>query len=213
MTNGLYVWSRFIIERSHCTAIFKMKYTSNHTDAQLIQGCLRKDRLAQQFLYRRYYGKLLGIGMRYTGDRSEADDVLNRAFLKIFNNLQQYQHTGSFQGWMSTIVFNTALDYVRGKAKYREVMDFNPNGFQEGKAGIHPDVIEQLFAEDLYRAIQELPIHARTVFSLYVIDGYNHREVAELLGIKESTSKYHLAEARKKLQQRLVHHQPNRLRI
>lgn len=186
-----------------------MAYTINSTDQDLIQGCLRKDRMAQQFLYRRYYGKLLGIGMRYTSDKEEATDVLNRAFMKIFNKLDQYKPTGSFKSWMTSIVFNTAIDYVRSKTKYREVMDFNV----EKEMEVNPVVIDQLFAEDLYREIQELSIHARTVFSLYVIDGYKHREIAELLKISENTSKYHLAEARKTLQKRLSKYNPNRIRI
>jgi len=186
-----------------------MKLTNHSTDQELIKACIRQDRRGQQLLYQRYYGKLLGICMRYTGHKEEATDVLNRAFFKIFQKLDQYKETGPFGGWLSKIVFHTAIDYVRTQAKYREVIDYN----SEKEMEINPEVIDQLYAEDLYKAIQELPIHARTVFSLYVVDGYKHREIGELLKISEQTSKYHLAAARKTLQQKLSQYNPNRIRI
>jgi len=186
-----------------------MKLSQHSEDRDLIAGCIRRERRAQQCLYRRYYGKLLGICMRYTSHREEAEDVLNRAFLKIFEKIDQYEATGPFGGWLAKIVFHTAIDYVRSQTKYREVMDFN----SEKEMDVNPEVIDKLFAEDLFKEIQKLPSHARTVFSLYVIDGYKHREIGALLKISEQTSKYHLATARKALQQRLAHYNPNRIRI
>lgn len=186
-----------------------MKLTNHSTDQELIKACIRQDRRGQQLLYQRYYGRLLGICMRYTGHKEEATDVLNRAFFKIFQKLVKYESKGSLGGWMAKIVFHTAIDYVRSQAKYREVMDYN----SEKEMEINPSVIDQLYAEDLYKAIQQLPIHARTVFSLYVVDGYKHREIGELLKISEQTSKYHLAAARKTLQQKLSKYNPNRIRI
>lgn len=172
-----------------------MHYTIHSTDADLIKGCRQKDRLAQKYLYKRYYGKMLGICMRYTNHKEEAIDVLNRAFLKVFQNLGKYEETGALGGWIARIVFRTAIDYVRSTVKYREVMDYNT----ERENSIGADAIEQLYAEDIYKLIQELPPTNRAVFSLYVIDGYKHREIAELLKIKLNTSKWHLAEAKKQL--------------
>ena len=177
-----------------------MKLTNHSTDQELIKACIRQDRRGQQLLYQRYYGKLLGICMRYTGHKEEATDVLNRAFFKIFKKLDQYESTGPFGGWLSKIVFHTAIDYVRTQAKYREVMDYN----SEKEMEINPAVIDQLYAEDLYKSIQELPIHARTVFSLYVVDGYKHREIADLLGISINTSKSQLILARKRMRELLT---------
>ena len=172
-----------------------MKYSVQSPDDDLIKGCLKKHRLAQKYLYQKYYGRLLGIGMRYTGHKEEAIDVLNRAFLKIFKNLKHYKPSGSFSGWMAKIVWNTAIDYVRSQAKYRKVMRYE---ITYDKA-ISMKVMDELIAEDLYKKIQQLPLASRSVFSLYVIDGYKHREIADLLNISIGTSKWHLADAKRKL--------------
>ena len=185
-----------------------MKYSIHSTDEELIRGCRQQNRLAQKYLYQRYYGKMLGIGMRYTSQRSEAEDVLNRAFLKVFNSIHKYKPTGSFSGWIARIVFNTAIDYVRQHTHYREVMDFNVQRDQS----IGAEAIDRLFAEDLYRAIQQLPATSRAVFSLYVIDGYKHREIGEILEIKLNTSKWHLAEARKMLKEGLKNYHRSKMR-
>ncbi|MEM8906996.1 MAG: sigma-70 family RNA polymerase sigma factor [Bacteroidota bacterium] len=185
-----------------------MHYSSNSPDDVLIRGCRRKDRLAQKYLYQRYYGQMLGICMRYTAQRSEAEDVLNRAFLKVFTAIHQYEPTGSFGGWIARIVFRTAIDYVRQHTRYREVMDYN----LEKEPEIEAEVIDQLFAQDLFQIIQQLPATTRAVFSLYVIDGYKHREISELLAIKVNTSKWHLAEARKMLQQALKNYHRSKMR-
>jgi len=133
--------------------------------------------------------------MRYTKDREEADDVMNRSFLKVFNSFEKYEDQGSLSGWIAKIVFNTSIDFIRQRAKYQEVMDFN----SEKEVTIAAEVIDQLFAEDLFHEIQKLPDTTRTVFSLYVIDGYKHREIAELLKINVNTSKWHLANGKKQL--------------
>ena len=172
-----------------------MTYSIQSPDNLLIQGCIKKHRLAQKYLYQKYYGRLLGIGMRYTSHREEAIDVLNQAFLKIFKNIHQYKPTGSFSGWMAKIVLRTAIDYVRGQVKYRQVMQYEV----EYEMAISSKVIDDLIAEDLYQYIQQLPPASRSVFSLYVIDGYKHKEIAELLQISIGTSRWHLAEAKKQL--------------
>jgi len=182
-----------------------MQYSKHSTDEELIQGCRQKNRLAQKYLYQRFYGKMLGISMRYTKQKSEAVDVLNQAFLKVFEKIDLYEPTGSFSGWIARIVFNTSIDFVRRNTLYKEVMDFNT----EKETAMDAEIIDRLFAEDLYQVIQQLPTTSRTVFSLYVIDGYKHREIAELLNISANTSKWHLAEARKKLQKNLRNYQRN----
>ena len=180
-----------------------MQYSKHSTDEELIQGCRQKNRLAQKYLYQRFYGKMFGISMRYTKQKSEAIDVLNQAFLKVFEKIDQYEPNGSFSGWIARIVFNTSIDYVRRNTLYKEVMDFNT----EKETAMDAKIMDRLFAEDLYQMIQQLPTTSRTVFSLYVIDGYKHREIAELLNISANTSKWHLAEARKKLQKQLKNYQ------
>ncbi|MCS6929086.1 MAG: RNA polymerase sigma factor [Saprospiraceae bacterium] len=174
-------------------------YHPGSTDEKLRQGCLRQHPLAQKYLYERYFGRLLGIAMRYTSDREEALSVLNQAFLKIFSNINQYSGAGSFIGWMAKIVLHTAIDHVRSQVTYRRVMDFHA----EADNRVSNEGLSQLQAEDLFRIIQQLPPATRTVFNLYVIDGYKHSEIAEMLNIDEGTSKWHLFQARRLLQQRL----------
>jgi RNA polymerase sigma-70 factor (ECF subfamily) len=137
--------------------------------------------------------------MRYTSHQEEAIDVLNRAFLKVFNSIDKYKPTGSLGGWIARIVFNTSIDYVRSKTKYKSVMDFNT----EKDISIEAEAIEQLYAEDLYQLVQRLPENTRAVFSLYVVDGYKHREIAKMLNISLNTSKWHLAKGKEMLKAEL----------
>lgn len=138
--------------------------------------------------------------MRYTGSRPEAEDVLNRAFLKIFQSIGEYSEQGSLFGWMATITLRTAIDFVRSQVKMRSVFRFG-----EPPETPHDDgMLAQLQAEDIYRLIQQLPPDQRAVFSMNVVEGYTHREIAELLGINENTSKWRLAEAKKQLRERLL---------
>lgn len=186
-----------------------MLYSKNSTDRDLIEGCQRKDKLAQKYLYQRFYGRMMVICLRYSSNEQEAMDILNRAFLKVFNALDDLTLTGTLSGWIARIVFNTAIDYVRSNTTYRKVMDFNT----EKEIEFSSDVLDQLIAEDLYKAIQKLPGDMRSVFSLYVLDGYKHREIAEMLDINVNTSKWHLANAKKELQQLLKNYDKTRLAV
>ncbi len=177
-----------------------MQYHEHSTDEALREGCIQQHRLAQEYLYRRYFGRLLGIAMRYTGNREEAIDVLNQAFLKIFNSLGQYEDKGSFPGWMAKIVFHTAIDHLRRQINYKKTLDFSVVADQP----VEDEVSGQLAAEELFRLVQKLPPATRTVFSLYVLDGYKHREIAAMLGIDEGTYKWHLSAARQALQ-KMIH--------
>ncbi len=176
-----------------------MAYHPTSTDEKLRQGCLERHPLAQKYLYQRYFGRLLGIAMRYTSDRDEAVGVLNQAFLKIFTNMDQYSGVGSFAGWMAKVVLHTAIDHVRSQVTYRRAIDFHT----EADGRVLNEGLDQLQAEDIFRLIQQLPPATRTVFSLYVVDGYKHSEIAEMLDIDEGTSKWHLFQARRLLQERL----------
>ena len=177
-----------------------MKYALHSTDEELISGCLQQNRLAQQYLYQKYYGKMLGIAMRFSSNRDEANDILNRGFLKVFTKLDKYEPTGSFGGWLSKIIWRTAIDYIRSEAKYKKVDSIE----KVYDVGIESSVIDELIAEDLFKVIQKLPPATRTVFSLHVIDGYKHHEIATLLDISEGTSKWHLSDAKKRLRQQLT---------
>jgi RNA polymerase sigma-70 factor (ECF subfamily) len=137
--------------------------------------------------------------MRYTNNREDATDILNQAFLKIFNNLHQYQETGPFGAWMAKIVFHTAIDHARHTSTYRKVINFSI----EADQSVESDINSRLDVEDLYRLIQKITPASRTVFSLYVVDGYKHNEIADMLGISVGTSKWHLSNARTEMQKQV----------
>jgi RNA polymerase sigma-70 factor (ECF subfamily) len=179
-----------------------MRYSAKNTDKELVAGCRKGERLAQKVLYERFFGKMLGIAMRYTKQQEEAVEILNAAFLKVFTALDKYQDNNNLAGWIAKIVFNCSIDHVRRHTKYRQVMNFEI----ERDAPVLNDSINNLHAEDLFKLIHKLPTASRTVFCLYVVDGYKHKEVAEMLDITVGTSKWHLANARKELQ-RLIRQQ------
>lgn len=168
----------------------------------LLKGCLRRDASAQKLLYDTYSSKMYGLCYRYVKDSMEAEDILITAFTKVFDKIQQFKNEGSFEGWIRRIVVNEALTYLRrNRAMYLET-DLE-------QADREPDfnaLSDHLEAEDLLKMIQELPTGYRIVFNLYAIDGYSHKEIADQLGISESTSKSQLSRARTYLQKVLLEH-------
>lgn len=165
----------------------------------MIEGCVKQDRLCQQKLYELYHKKFYAICLRYTKEIEEAEDMLQEGFVKIFFNIKQFTGSGSFEGWMKRIIINTAIEFYRKKVIMYPVTDFEP---EEGTSP-EGEVQIELQANDLLKMIQELPTGYRTVFNLYAIEGYSHKEIAEMLGISEGTSKSQLARARVILQQQV----------
>lgn len=172
----------------------------------IIEGCLLKNRRSQEDLFRLYYGKMLSVCMRYTNDKDTAQEVLQEGFIKIFDKLGAFDFKGSFEGWIRRIVANTAIDAIR-KSKKDPFLTDNDNDF---KLGAEDRMVEQeeldlrgLKAEIAMEAIQKLSPAYRSVFNLYVLENYSHKEIGELLGISEGTSKSNLAKARMNLQKML----------
>jgi RNA polymerase sigma-70 factor (ECF subfamily) len=163
----------------------------------LIKGCLNNDRTAQEHLYKRYYHAMMALCVRYTKDRNDALEILNDAFLKVFKRLIQYDAAkGSLYTWMKRIVINTAIDFLRKQQAYHnmEVMLVD-----EEEPGIENEAVGKMNGEELLKIIRQLPAVTRLVFNLYVVDGYNHREIGVMLGISEGTSRWHMSEARRRL--------------
>jgi RNA polymerase sigma-70 factor (ECF subfamily) len=163
----------------------------------LIKGCLNNDRKAQEHLYKRYYHAMMALCVRYTKDRNDALEILNDAFLKVFKRLIQYDAAkGSLYTWMKRIVINTAIDFLRKQQAYHnmEVMLVD-----EEEPGIENEAVGKMNGEELLKIIRQLPAVTRLVFNLYVVDGYNHREIGVMLGISEGTSRWHMSEARRRL--------------
>ncbi|MGB3617147.1 MAG: sigma-70 family RNA polymerase sigma factor [Catalinimonas sp.] len=165
-------------------------------EAALLSDCRRGVRAAQRRLYEQHAAKMLVVCRRYLRDEYEAEDALLRAFAKVFQNLDRYAATGSFEGWIRRIVVNEALMQVRKqKLMYAhveaEVLDRTPD---------ENSVDTALEADDLLQLVQRLPTGYRTVFNLYAIEGYSHQEIAEQLDISPGTSKSQLSRARALLQ-------------
>lgn len=165
------------------------------TEAELITGCLRQDRLAQKELYDRYSRAMYTLAYRITADFDEADDVLQEAFLKVFRNLAGFRRESTLGAWIKTIVVRTALSKVRRRPN---IETFEPHhGADLIDWGHHLDV------EYLEKAIKALPDGYRTVFVLIEVEGYSHLEVADMLSISVGTSKSQLFHAKKRLRQSL----------
>jgi RNA polymerase sigma factor (sigma-70 family) len=170
------------------------------TERELIQGCIREDRQCQQELFVRYAGKMLAVCLRYTRHEMEAEDILQDAFIKVFDNIAKFEFKGSLEGWIRKIAINTALkNYSKKGFKQEQIgMENPPDMAQE------PDIYAHLQEEELLRLVSRLPDGYRLVFNLYAIEGYGHKEIAEMLGIQESTSRSQLVKARKMLQLMVV---------
>jgi RNA polymerase sigma-70 factor (ECF subfamily) len=178
------------------------------TETELLQGCLRENRAAQHELFRRYSGKMMTVCLRYARHRAEAEDVLQDAFIRIFNNLNQFQGKGSLEGWIRRIVINTSLKNI-------QKMSFQKEGLSGLEAipemSIVPDVYALMSEQELMALIAKLPQGYRTVFNLFVIDGFNHSEIAQMLKIEEGTSRSQLAKARYMLQKFILQQSPKNL--
>ena len=164
----------------------------------IISGCRKGDRKAQERLYKNYYRAMMGICLRYTKNDEDAVEVLNSAFLKVFKNIERYDSAqASLYTWIRTIVINGCLDFIKQKQKL-EISDELNEGVE---VQIHPEVFSKIKTAELLEQVRKLAPATQAVFNLYVMEGYNHKEIGVLLGISEGTSKWHLSEARKTLQQ------------
>jgi len=173
---------------------------------EIISGCIQQDRRAQEELFKLFYGKLLGVCMRYATDRDTAEEMLQEGFIKIFDKLEAFDYKGSFEGWMRRIVANTAIDHIR-KSKKNPILTDNDEDFKLGAVNPMIDSEEmeslEIRAEMAVEAIQHLSPAYRAVFNLYVMEEYTHKEIGEILGISEGTSKSNLAKAKQNLQKLL----------
>lgn len=173
-------------------------YRSEEDD--LIKGCKRGDHQAQQRLFDRYSARMYGVCLRYLKNTMQAEDVLVMAFTKVFARLGQFKGEGSLEGWIRRITINEALAALR---KSRAMMAETDLDAAEREPD-YQQLSDRLEEEDLLRMIEKLPPGYRVVFNMYAIDGYCHKEIAELLGISENTSKSQLSRARAYLQKMLM---------
>ena len=172
----------------------------------LIQGCIDGDRKCQQKLYETFYGKMMVVCLRYTKDQDEALDVFQEAFIKVFKNLPRYGNKGSFEGWIRRIMVNSAIDHIRKNKKLKEMVELNEEitslGEEEDTEG--EDLLDKISFQDLLECVQDLSPAYQSVFNMYVVDGFTHKEIANELGITEGTSKSNLAKAKMNLKKLML---------
>ena len=170
-------------------------------DLDIIEGCARHDRKAQQLLYDKYSRFLLGICMRYARDRAEAEDIMQDSFLKVYFSIADFSGSGSFAGWLRKVAVNTAITHYHRNLKHRyhiEIEDYV--SVETGVEGFEEDMFT---AEELYMVLTDLPAGDRLVFNLYAVEGFKHKEIAEMLGIDTNTSKSQYSRARAVLRDKL----------
>ena len=171
------------------------------SDPEIIKGCARHDRRAQQMLYDRYSRFLLAICMRYASDRAEAEDILQDSLLKVYFSIRDYSGTGSFAGWLRKIAVNTAITHYHKHLKHRYHVEIGEYASVEtGTISFEDDLFS---ADELFMVLNELPAGYRMVFNLYAVEGYKHKEIAGMLGIDINTSKSQYSRARAVLREKL----------
>ena len=172
--------------------------TDELSDDDLIRGCRENNRKSQEMLYRRYARAMYNLCLIYENDRDNAKDILQEAFIKIFRNIDSFDRKGSLKGWMKKIITNTAIDHYRKKHNEAQLIPIeriiHPVSNEESVASI-------LNTEDIISQVNRLPDRARMIFQLYAIEGYSHKEIADLLKISEGTSKSQINRAKQLLKQ------------
>lgn len=169
---------------------------------KVIEGCLQSDRRSQERLFQLYYGKLIVVALRYISDRDTAEEVLQNGFIKIFEKLDGYDFKGSFDGWVRRIIANTAIDHIRRSKKDPLLSDSDTDFVNDAEDPmVEMENLESLTlrGEKAMEAVQQLSPAYRTVFNMFVIENFSHKEIAEKLGITEGTSKSNLAKAKMNL--------------
>lgn len=171
----------------------------------VIAACRAGNSQAQHILFKKYFGYAKSICLRYTYSPEEAEEVLNEGFLKVFNNLDKYDPEQPFKAWLRTVMVNNAISYFRRNKKHyaaRTAFDEIP------EPGVADDAVSEITAGEIMQLIHELKPIYKTVFLLYAVDGYNHKEIAAMLDINEATVRSQYARARIRLQELVARHYP-----
>ncbi len=178
-----------------------MKVINLHQqEKELIELAVKNNRQAQQMIYSKFFAKMLSVCRQYIKDVHHAEDVMITAFMKVFTNINKFQHKGSFEGWVRRIMINECIDFLRVKKNF-----FNHTAIDEVQV-LSENLeleIENFSTDDIQLLIDNLPIGYKTIFNLYAIEGFKHNEIASMLNISEGTSKSQLSHARKMLQEQV----------
>ncbi|UOE52109.1 sigma-70 family RNA polymerase sigma factor [Mucilaginibacter sp. SMC90] len=168
---------------------------------RLVKGCINNDRTAQEALYKLFHAEMLRVCYSYVPDKELAKEAFNNGFLKVFQSINNFDtDRGELGGWVRKIMIYTSIDLCRKELKFNTV-SFDVQ--EHDDYFISPSALEKLYFEDILQSIRTLPLATQTVFNLSVLDGFTHKEIGEQLDISEGTSRWHLAEAKRKLRELL----------
>ena len=172
---------------------------ANFNENKLIRACIRNERWAQKMIYEEYYSSMMGVCLRYASNEEDALDILHEGFIKVFKHISKYKAGTSLHAWIRRVMVNTAIDYYR-KAIRRRTEDITEAYSVRSKDA---DAISQYSEKEILKVIQQLSPAYRTVFNMYVVEGFSHKEIADKLNITESTSRSNLVKARSRLKELL----------
>ena len=179
-----------------------MSLESNHKlpESDLIKGCIDGNRRMQEELYNRFAPKMYAVCLRYAGNADDAQDILQDGFVKVYKNLARFRGEGSFEGWVRRIFVNTSIEHLRRKTYLKPIAEKEENTIPLKEKS----VLDNLGEKDILKLVRQLSPGYRTVFNLYVVEGYTHKEIGDMLQISEGTSKSQLARARVILQDMVI---------
>ena len=168
------------------------------TEELILQGCQKNDSAAQQLLYQRYSPKMLSVCYRYAKSREDAEDMLQEGFVKIFLQINRYEHRGSLEGWILRVIVHTCINHLKKYKKFNDVVDLAYAANLIIREDNIPGIVQ---AKQIVESIRALPIGYRTVLNLYAIEGYSHKEIGSMLEIEESTSRSQYTRAKNLLEE------------
>jgi RNA polymerase sigma factor (sigma-70 family) len=168
------------------------------TEELILQGCQKNDPAAQQLLYQRYSPKMLSVCYRYAKSREDAEDMLQEGFVKIFLQINRYEHRGSLEGWILRVIVHTCINHLKKYKKFNDVVDLAYASNLIIREDSIPGIVQ---AKQIVESIRALPIGYRTVLNLYAIEGYSHKEIGSMLEIEESTSRSQYTRAKNLLEE------------
>jgi RNA polymerase sigma-70 factor (ECF subfamily) len=178
-----------------------VEYPSNYNipESDLIRACIAGNRAMQEELYKRFAPKMYAVCMRYANNADDAQDLLQEGFIKVYRNLEKFRAEGSFEGWVRRVFVNTSIEHFRRKNTLYSITEKEESIIEDGDI----NALDNLAEKDIINLIRELSPGYRTVFNMYVIEGYSHKEIGNILGISEGTSKSQLARAKAILQKKV----------
>jgi RNA polymerase sigma-70 factor (ECF subfamily) len=178
------------------------------SEQDMILGCIKGNLSSQKQLYEQFAGKMLAVCMRYAKDRAEAEDMLQEAFLKVYQNISKFKNEGSFEGWVRRIMVFSAINYYKQRSrKFKEDLDQPHLDF-----GYKEEIIDRISAKEILELVQQMPEGYQLIFNLFAIEGFSHKEIAAELGIAIGTSKSQYARAKVYMQNLLAKHNQIRLK-